>query len=85
VNLKEQSAAIKKMKFIVKKLRVKNNRSSKLKKKLIFYKPRQQWQIGITQASNAVEMMYLDLKRQYNMDWMRTAKLNQASGKNQLL
>ena len=36
---------------------------------------------GIITTSNALPMMYLDLKLTYNQDWMKTAKLNQASQK----
>ena len=81
MNLEEQNNALITLKTRVNKLNVKNNRSSKIKKRRTFYQTKQPWQKGIVQTSNALPMMYAYLKQKYDEPHMRTAKLNQASEK----
>ena len=85
VHLEKQIAASEKFKKYAKLLRVKNVKKSIKHKKPMYFQTMQPWQHGIVKTSNAVQMMYKDLKAKYPIEYLKTAKLNQESGNYLLL
>lgn len=78
MHLDKQVAALEKFKKFAKLLRVKNNRKSKKEKRPQFFQTMQPWQHGVVKTSNAVQMLWKDLKSKYpDLLYIRTAKLNQ--------
>ena len=85
MHLEKQIYVINRFKETIMALRVKNNRSSMKKGRLICYTNPQIWQHGIVKTTNGLQMMYNDLKMQYGIHYIRTSKLNQACEKYQSL
>ena len=77
VNLAKQTLALEKMKRYAKLIRVKNNVESRKKKERILLKSMQVWQHGLVKLCNGIQMMFKDLQSKYQIEDMKTAKVNQ--------